>query len=278
MASVGSALGVGSGLELSTLLTNLMAAEKIPLTKLQAQEATVQSKISAFGQLKSALASLRDTVNGLTTAKFNGLTASSADAQVVTATATNKASKATHTLEVISLAQAEKAVSAPLADGKAKTGVGTLTFTLGSVKNGSFVPGEGEAKTVTIDATNNTLEGVRDAINKAKVGVTASLVNEGSGTRLVLTSDETGAANAFKITTTGTATGGGKPLSFLDYDPSTAVSYADNPTASEMSRLQAGADAQLKLDGLSITSASNTVADVAEGVSFKLLKAGTTTV
>ncbi|VCU69927.1 Flagellar hook-associated protein 2 [Pigmentiphaga humi] len=277
MASVGSALGVGSGLELSTLLTNLMNAEKVPLVKLQQQESTVQSKISAFGQLKSSLSSLLTAVNGLTEAKFNGMTGTSSDTGVATVSATNAASKASHTLEVTSLALAEKAVSSAL-DDDAQLRSGTLTFTFGSVKEGAFVAGEGETKTVTIGAGNNTLAGVRDAINQAAMGVTASLINDGSGSRLVLTSSDTGAAHAFKIDTAESAGGSGEALSFLDYDPATSPAYSSTGTNSGMSRLQAGADAQFKLDGLSVSSASNTVTTVLAGVTLTLQKAGTSTV
>ncbi|MDX3904133.1 MAG: flagellar filament capping protein FliD [Pigmentiphaga sp.] len=277
MASIGSALGVGSGLDLTTLLSNLMAAESIPLTKLQSQEAGAQSKISAYGQLRSEIATLRDAVKNLAPAKFNGAGASSSATDIATATATNAAAKGTYSLEVLSLAKAEKAVSAALDDKSALVQPGQLTFTFGSVQGGVFVPGAGETKTVTIADGSNTLEGVRDAINEAEIGVSASLINDGSGTRLVLTALGTGAQQAFKITTTGSA-GAGEPLSFLDYDPSTAPGYDAGTPAAPMSRLQAAADAQFKLDGLAISSAGNRVETAVDGVTLNLVKTGTSTI
>jgi len=277
LASVGSALGIGSGLDLTTLLSNLMAAESVPLTKLQTQEASAQSKISAYGQLRSALSTLRDAVKALTPEKFNGAGASTSASDVATATATNAATKGTYALEVVSLAKAEKAVSAGLADGKALVQPGKLTFTFGSVEGGAFVPGSGGAKTVTIEDGKNTLEGVRDAINKADIGVTASLITDGSGTRLVLTAKETGEAQAFRITAAGTPGGTGTPLSFLDYDPSTAPEYSAG-AASQMSRLQKAADAQFTIDGLVMSSAGNKVDTAIDGVTLNLAKAGSSTI
>ncbi|RZS78709.1 flagellar filament capping protein FliD [Pigmentiphaga kullae] len=277
MASVGSALGVGSGLELSTLLTNLMAAEKVPLTKLQAQATSAQTKISALGQLKSSLSSLLTAAAGLTPEKFTGLVGSSSDSSVAFITADNKAGKISHKLDVTSLAQAEKAVSGALASD-AQLNTGTLTFTLGKVENGSFVAGEAEAKSVVIDASNNTMSGLRDAINKAEMGVTASLVTDGTGSRLVLTSTTTGAANAFQVTSADSGTGGTRSLDFFDYDPATAPSYSSGGSPTGMSRLQAGADAQFKLDGMEVTSATNTVTSVLDGVTITLQKSGTTTI
>ena len=272
MASVGSALGVGSGLELSTLLSNLMAAEKVPLTKLQAQATSAQTKISALGQLKSSLSSLLTAASGLTPEKFTGLVGSSSDSSVAFITADNKAGKISHKLDVTSLAQAEKAVSGALASD-AQLNTGTLTFTLGKVENGSFVAGEAEAKSVVIDATNNTMSGLRDAINKAELGVTASLVTDDSGSRLVLTSTTTGAANDFQVTSSDS-----RSLDFFDYAPATAPSYSSGGSPAGMSRLQAGADAQFKLDGMEVTSATNTVTSVLDGVTITLQKSGTTTI
>mgnify|MGYP001167231459 FL=1 len=277
MASVGSALGIGSGLDLTTLLSNLMAAESVPLAKLQTREVSIQSKISAYGQLRSAISSLRDAVKGLTPDKFNGAGAGSSASDVATATATNAATKGTYALEVVSLAQAEKAVSAGLESSKAQVQAGTITFTFGSVENGEFIPGEGEAKTVTIEAGKNTLEGVRDAINAAEAGVTATIIHDGTGARLVLTAKETGAGHAFRITTQGDAGSDGQALSFLDYDPASAPDYSAGGAA-QMSRLQHAADAEFKIDGIVMTSARNSVSTALEGVTLTLAKEGTTTI
>lgn len=276
MASVGSALGVGSGLELSTLLSNLMAAEKVPLTKLQAQATSAQTKISALGQLKSSLSSVLTAAKGLTADKFTGLVGSSSDASVATLVANNQAGKISHKLEVTSLAQAEKAVSAALA-GSTPLNAGTLTFTFGKVEGGSFVAGGG-TQTIAVDSGNNTLPGLRDAINKADIGVTASLVTDSTGSRLVLTSGTTGAEHAFRIETSDSGDGGTQALDFLAYDPATAPPYASGASPAGMSRLQEGADARFKLDGLELASATNTVTSALDGVTIALQKTGTTTI
>ncbi len=275
MASVGSALGIGSGLELGTLLSNLMAAEKIPLAKLQRQEAGVQNKVSAYGQLRSSLSSLLDAVKSLTSTKFNGASGASSDSSVATLSATNAALKASYALEVKTLALAEKAVSAALPDAGSAIAAGTLTFTFGKVDNGSFVANDSEAKTITIHAGNGTLEGMREAINKADAGVTATLVNDGSGTRLVFTAVKTGADQTFSITSTEAPDGIGIPMSFFDYNPASSPAYDSTNPATSTSRLQTAGDAEFTVDGLSITHSSNMVEDAIEGVTLTLTKLGT---
>lgn len=276
MASVITNIGTGSGLPLQQLLTDLMVKERVPLTQLQAKEATTLTKVSAYGQLSNAVSKLRDTIQGLTTAKFNGATAATSDKEVATVTADNKATKGNFSLEVIKLAEAEKAVSGSTKDADTKFATGTLTFNFGSLVDGAFVTTEGSApQTVTIDGSNNTLAGIRDAVNKAAIGVSVSLVNDGNGSRLVFSSTNTGAAHAFKIEGSGESTSPETSMSQFDYDPSTAIAYDAATAASGMRRLQQAQDAEIKVDGLAIKTPKNTVSDAVDGVTLTLLKAGT---
>src|SRR5690606_22096798 len=106
MAGATPILGVGSGIDLTTMLSQLMAVERIPLTRLQSQESSVQSTISAFGALKSVLTAFSDSAKSLTATKFNGNTSSSSDTKVATLTATNDATVGNYSLKVDSLASA----------------------------------------------------------------------------------------------------------------------------------------------------------------------------
>ncbi|GAA4342380.1 flagellar filament capping protein FliD [Pigmentiphaga soli] len=276
MASVGGALGVGSGLDLTTLLNNLMAAEQQPLTKLQAQEASVQTQVSAYGQLSSALSSLRDSVKNLTPDSFNSTASSSSDKSIATVTTQNGAATGGFSLEVTKLAQAEKTVSRTLA-ADTKVAAGTLRVTLGTVSDGEFQPSDnGEPIDIVIDPGKNSLDDVRDAINAAQAGVTATVVNDDSGARLMLSSSKTGAGAAFRIEGTSDAGGAGEPLSTFNYDPAAAVDYDADSPAAFTTRLQAAGDAVFKIDGLRLTSPTNTVDGAVTGVKLTLVKAGTT--
>ncbi|GGX36305.1 B-type flagellar hook-associated protein 2 [Pigmentiphaga litoralis] len=280
MATVGVNLGTGSGLPLETLVTNLMNAEAIPLRKLQAKEASTTAKVSALGQLSGSMTSLREALLKLTDSNFNSGAATVSEKDVATVTATNKAAKGSVSLEVLQLAQQEKAVSGSLASADAKVTTGQLSFTFGKATNGTFsADADLPTQTVTITSENNSLSGVRDAINKAGTGITASLVNDGNGSRLVFSSSRTGAEKSFQIqglpdgTTPADAS-----LSMFDYNPSSAPNYSQGSAATGMARLQAAGDAKILLDGLAITKPDNIVSDAIDGLTLTLTKTGTTKV
>ena len=119
--------------------------------------------------------------------------------------------------------------------------------------------GNGTAS-IVIDGTNNTLEGIRDAINTASLGVTATIVNDGSGTpyRLALSSSSTGVSNSIKITTSG---GDGSIDSLLGYDPA---------GTQNLNQTLAAQNANLTVNGIAITSASNTLSEAIQGVTLSL--------
>src|SRR5690606_27677104 len=177
MAGATPILGVGSGIELSSMLTQLMAVERIPLTRLQSQESSVQSTISAFGSLKSVLTAFSDSAKSLTAAKFNGKTASSSDSKVASLSATNDAAVGNYSLEVQNLASAEKIVTAGQTTGATFQG-GTLTLKLGTVDGDDFNQ-VGDSRTLSI-ADGSSLADIRNAINEDEsFGLTASIINDG---------------------------------------------------------------------------------------------------
>lgn len=276
-----SSAGIGSGLPIENIITQLMSFEQRPLTLLDQKVAGFQAKLSAMGTLKSAFATFQTAAQGLSDiAKFQALSTTVGDAAVATATAGSSAAPGNYSLEVSSLAQAQKLASKGQASSTAQLGGGTISFDLGTISGGSFDSATGQytgasfassgagVKTVTIDPTNSSLAGIRDAINKAGVGVTASLVNDGSATpyRLVLTETATGKASSMKISVDGDAGLQG----LLSHDPAGAQAMTETVKAQ---------NAEFKLDGLAISSATNKVANVIDGVTLNLAKtnAGTPT-
>jgi flagellar hook-associated protein 2 len=268
-----SSAGIGSGLNVDSIVTQLMALERRPLTALDTKEAKYQTQLTAYGSLKGALSSFQGAVAALASpAKFSAVTANLADTTVATATASSAAVAGSYTLEVKTLAQAHKLKSANFAATSTTVGSGTLTIQFGKYElDGSFTLNPNKAAgTVTIDNSQQSLAGVRDAINAANVGASASIINDGSGNRLVIASKDSGLANALKITVADAdlANTDNAGLSQLAYDASTGGTTNLTPTV-------AAQDASVVIDGITITKASNTLTDAMQGVTLNLLKANT---
>nr|WP_305906553.1 flagellar filament capping protein FliD [Methylomarinum sp. Ch1-1]MDP4519242.1 flagellar filament capping protein FliD [Methylomarinum sp. Ch1-1] len=266
MAGV-SSLGLGSGIDIRSIVDGLVAAERQPqeflLTK---QESDIQAKLSSYGVFKSSLSSFRASLAGLRDAgKFDALQAKSSDSDVVSASVSSNADIGRFNLESKQLAQAQSLVSAGFADAQATVGTGTLTIKFGTTDydsvsdtyNGFSQNAEQGTLTLSLDATNNTLTGMRDAINEAKAGVNASIIYDGSAYRLVLASEQTGAANSMQIS--------------VD-DPSLAQ-FEFNATATNMEQTQVAQDAILSVNGLDVTNETNTFNDTLKGVTLDLAQA-----
>jgi flagellar hook-associated protein 2 len=168
------------------------------------------------------------------------------------------------------LAQSQNLVAAGQVSTSATIGNGTattVTFDFGSTSGATFTPNGVGAKSITIDSTNNTLQGISDAINAAGMGVTASIVNDGSGTpyRLALTSNNSGISNSMKITTAG---GDGTIGALLTYDPTTATQNLTQTVAPQ--------NAAFTVNGISVNKSSNSVSDAIPGVTLTLKNLTTT--
>jgi flagellar hook-associated protein 2 len=254
--------GLGSGIDVNGLVSKLMAVEQQPLVQLQTQEASYQAKISAYGSVQSVVAGFQSAVNALNSAStFSARTVTVGNTSVASASADGTVSPGSHSLSVSTLAQAQSLITTgTYASTSTQIGTGTLTIDFGTYGSGSFTQNAAEpTKTVTISASQGSLAGIRDAINSADVGVTASVINDGSGYRLMLTSSNSGTANAMRIGVTNTS----GTLSDLAYDASGGTS--------NMSQTVAAQDAQFTLDGVSMTSASNTVSNAIAGLTLNLL-------
>ncbi|MBN8772260.1 MAG: flagellar filament capping protein FliD [Thiobacillus sp.] len=261
-----------TALDVPTLVSQLMAVERRPIDTLNTQITSYQTKISSFGTLSGLVSSFQTAAQNLGTT-LQKLAATPSDPSVFSATAGSTAVPGNYTVEVSKLAQSQSLVAAGQASSTAAIGNGTattVTFDFGTIGGGTLTNGvySGAAFTsngngtasITIDSTNNTLEGIRDAINSAAMGVTATIVNDGSGTpyRLALTSGSSGASNSMKITTSG---GDGSIDSLLAYDPA---------GTQNLTQTIAAQNADLTVNGIAITSASNTVSEAIQGVTLTL--------
>jgi flagellar hook-associated protein 2 len=268
-----SAPGIGSGLDVNGIVSQLMAAERQPLATLAKQEETYNQKLSAFGQVRSALASFQTALKDLGSgSKFQALSATSSDATVLSASASGKATPASYQIEVQQLAQQHKLASSGYVTTDDVIGSGTLNIQFGSYDSGTntFTANADKAtKSISIDPANNTLAGIRDAINAANAGVTATIVNDGStaGNRLVLTSTDSGAANSLKISVTDDDGNGldGSGLSTLAYDPTASAGSGKN-----LGQKAEALDALLNIDGIAVSQSTNTVNNAIEGVTLNL--------
>jgi flagellar hook-associated protein 2 len=242
MATI-SSLGVGSGLDIASLVSQLVAAERAPA---QGRISTAQSRanlqLSAIGTFKGALSDVKAKLEALQTGALATLKAQSTKPEAFTASTSANAAAGSYDVEVVALAQSHKLASAAYADGAGSVlGNGDVEISVG-----------GEAFTVTLTDGANTLADLLRMINEAagNTGVTATLVNETGGTRLLLTSTQTGSTQQISVNGAG--------LSFTER--------------------QAASDAHVRIEGYDHYSASNTVSDAIDGVTLKLVAAepGTT--
>lgn len=258
-----SSSGLGSGMDIDSLVSKLMNIETRPLLQLQQKQQVFESKISAVGQVKSSLASFQAALKALQDpAKYQTLSSTSSDKDVAEISAGAKAPVGGFSLKVETLAAAQKLSSGIFASSKTAINGATeetLSFSFGTTSGATFTPLSGSTqKDVKIPA-NATLEQVRDAVNKANIGVSASIVNDGSGYRLIYSSGKTGTENTLKVTAAG---GGTSSLASLTHDPA----------GTTMTVLQPAKDAVFYVDGLKITKQSNTVTDAIDGVTLTLKK------
>jgi flagellar hook-associated protein 2 len=270
-----SSLGVGSGLDLNSLVEGLLSAERVPVEeRLNKKEFKLQSELSAFGALSSTVSELQTALNPLKDIT-EGRTGTSSDSSIISVSVDETSSVGSYTVTANQLAEADSLASSAFADPAAVVGEGTLTFNFGTKGydgsdnyNAFTANPDKSATTITIDSSNNTLEGIRDAINDADFGVNAVIVNDGTGSRLLLTSEDSGAANGIDIEVS-TTSGDLSPFEY-NFD---GVSATEN-----MQQTVKAQDAQITVNGLALTSSSNTFADSLPGVTLDVKEASATPV
>ncbi|WP_367067463.1 flagellar filament capping protein FliD [Oryzisolibacter sp. LB2S] len=260
MASFSSiGIGLGGGVDVNALIKASVDAVKLPITKtggLQQQAALTNSKVSAFGNFKSLVSTLADAAGKLTSVTgWNGVKASSSNAESVSVSAVGGAAATSFSVQVQNLASAQSSMSASLQPAKQPVGAGTLTVQVGSWAGEpkTFAAGSAAAVNIEVSATD-TLSDVASKINGAKAGVTATVLNDGTGERLLLRSNATGEAAGYS-------------LSVTDAD-------GDNGDAAGLSRLVTGGsteyakNASATVNGIAVSSQTNAFADAVAGVTF----------
>lgn len=254
-----TSMGVGSGIDVASLVEKLVAARKAPQqNQITSQTAAANTQLSALGQVSAALSALQSAMAPLTDGSvFTAHTVSSSDASVLGASATGTPVNGSYDIVVTQLASALKASSGAFASGSTAVGTGTLTIAVGS-----------QSMSLTLDSSNNSLAAIRDAINGASdnPGVSATIVTGTDGAHLVLSGTRTGAANGFSVSSSG----GDGGLAALKYDPAAS-------SGNGLSVVTAAADAQYSIDGLAASSAGNTVSTAIDGLTLNLVKAGSST-
>ncbi|MDE1463532.1 flagellar filament capping protein FliD [Spartinivicinus poritis] len=248
-----SSIGIGSGVLTSDLIDKLVAVEKEPADKrLTSRENTLNTQLSEFGRVQSALVDLRLASRSLDSMADVLAVKASTTSSAFSATASSDAPLGQFSIEVTQLAQAHSLASSVFTNKTDTIGTGTLSITVGTT-----------TKNITINSSNNTLEGIRDAVNaETGLDVSASVLDTGSGFQLVFNATQTGLANDITINVTdddsnNTDTNGLSQLVF-------------NGTTNNLTETVQAKDANLKVNGISITRSSNTVSDAIEGVTLNL--------
>ena len=262
MATI-QAPGIGSGLDVNDIVTKLMEIERQPIDNLTTKKSFVNAQISAYGSLKSKVSDFQTAMSNLNSPeKFQVYQATSGNDSVFTSSVSSGAVAGNYNIEVVNLAERDKIATKAYTDSSTVVGEGTLNISIGA-----------DSFDVTIDGTNNTLAGIRDAINNAtdNTGVSATIVTGDDGARLVLSSEETGTDNALRISITDSDGGNTDEagLSALAYNPEGGVEFR--------AAISSAQNALVRIDGFNVSSSTNTITGAIDGMTINAASIGTTT-
>ena len=277
-----SSTGIGSGLDVEKIITQLTALEKQPLTALQTKATTIQSKLSTLATVSSQVSALSDAAFKLTLdSSWSGVTANSSNSAAVSGTITGVAAPASFGVEVSQLAKAQSAASSAVATGTFM-GTGTLTIELGTWNFGAVPPTfplvPSGSVSVVVASGQDSITAIAQKINDANAGVSATVLRDASGERLLVRSKDTGEATGFRIQVTGDSDGNDADnagLSRLSFDlgaasapvsPSTLPKAAYGMAANDY---QAGQNTLAKINGVPVTSTTNTLSDAIPGLKLQ---------
>ncbi len=244
--------GLASGLDTQGIISKLMDLERRPITLLKQREDAFQVKLSAYGEVKSALSAFQSAVNDLRyPSNFAASSSTSSNETLLTVSSSGSAALGNHSIIVSTLAQAHTIRSAAFTDCTDVVGTGNISIQIGT----------GTAVDVTIDSDHETLASIAQAINSADAGVNASVIDDGLGhTYLTMTSKESGADNTISVNITNGSTG---QLDSL-YDGGAMVTT------------RAAANSRLNMDGIDVERSTNSIGDLISGVAINLHKADNT--
>tara|TARA_R110001583_G_scaffold26571_4_gene95769 strand:+ start:11460 stop:13508 length:2049 start_codon:yes stop_codon:yes gene_type:complete len=268
MSSITST-GLGSGLDINSIVTAIVDAEKDPAqSKILSSSAEATAKISAYGILNSELSAFKSSFSSLgLNSTFSAATATSSDSDILDTTLGIGAESGSWEFEVEQRAKAQTIVTSSAnsySEATSEVGTGEITFRYGTYNDdGSFSVNPDQAiETLTIDSSNNTLDKMRDAINEGDYNVSASIINDGSNYRLVLTNKETGEENAMEMTVVDTDGGN---------DDTTGLSaFTYSATTKHLNETSTAQDAKIIMNGIEITRSSNAITSVIEGVTLNI--------
>jgi len=246
--------GLNTGIDYNEMISKLIEVKRRPIEILETKKTDYNSKISTYKELSTKLSDLESAADTLkTSSSFYKKTSSESDSTVLDSSATGTATVGNYSVSITTLASAEKEVH----NGTGLTASTDIINSSGSDKVFQYTYGATQ-RTLTV-ADSTTLDGLKDLINNdvSNPGVTATVVNDGTNYRLVVSGNETGATNTITIDAGTTLNGTGSTVDF------TAASFSENKTA---------ADADFTVDGLQITRSTNSVSDVINGVTLTLKK------
>ncbi|EFM17911.1 MULTISPECIES: flagellar filament capping protein FliD [unclassified Pantoea] len=259
MASI-SNLGVGSGLPLATMLDSLQSAEKSALTPISTQQSAYTAKLSAYASLKSSLTMFQTANTSLSSADLFTATTASSSSSAFTATTSGSTVAGKYAINVTQLAQAQvltSGVQSSNSDALGDSSVASRSIAI-TLKDGT-------SKSVTLSSDQTSLTGMRDAINGANAGITATIIKVSDGSfRLSMSANKTGSNNAVANIT---VTGDSKLQGIVGFD-----STASSNVMTESVKAQ---NAQLTVNNVAIENSSNQISDALEGITLNL---ATTTV
>lgn len=273
MASIES-LGLGSGVLTTDLVEQIIGAEReVSELRLDRRKELTEAKITAYGEIKSLMSTMQSSVNSLASPSAAGATiATSSNEDILTVTTSVTADPGSYSVEVLNTAKSHSLATGTFNSFDEIVGTGELTFSFGTNNydgvtgdiTGQDVNTDRPTRTITIDESNRTLSGIRDAINNANMGVSASIINDGTGYRLLMTSDDTGSSNAMRIEARDD---GGNLLT----NGLAAMAFNELQAGPDnLEQTSRGENAQLSVNGLTITRESNNVDEVIKGVTINL--------
>lgn len=273
-----TATGIGSGLDIDSLVSQLVSAERAGSDlQLNRESSKINVELSAFSSLKSSLTNFQSSLSSLDTlANYRQNNATSSDVAFVSVSASESAIPSDYSVEVSQLAEKHALASTAVADiDKTAIGTGTLTIRFGTTDyvagsdtyNSFTLNPESSTAVLAIDSSNNTLEGIMTAINDADIDVNASIVNDGSGFRLLLTSAKSGLENSLEIAVDDDDGN--------DADVTGLSVFTFNATSTNLSQTRAAQDAQFTINGITVGDAENSVTDAIPGTTLTLNKVTT---
>ncbi len=263
MAGSITSLGIGSGIDIESIVNQLVAVERRPIQFLETRQAEIDIQISALGLVQDSVTKFQSSISDLKlTTGFRSFSVTSSDDQVLTAEAGEGSVPISSDIEVLTLAQRNKLASTAYASGTSVVGDGQLDITVGA-----------DLFSISIDTNNNTLEGIRNAINDNlnNTGVSASIITADDGSHLVLTAEDSGTTNTLSVTVTGDGDGNDSDAAGLSN-----LVFVSGGTQN-LQEIDVAQDATLRVDGFDVTRSSNQISDVIEGVTLSLKDIGTTT-